>query len=74
MIYRRDLIDHFEWLEGSKYLDELLDEAVIAIAMTAYGHGGDLVQLGAAWMSANGIVWKFQLEKFVEKTRSERLI
>jgi hypothetical protein len=54
MIYRRDLIDHFQWLEGSEYLDEVLDEAVAAIVLTAYGHGRDWIQNGA-WMSASGL-------------------
>ena len=74
MVYRRELTEHFRWLEDSKCLDEVLDEAVIAIAMTAYEHGGDWVQTGAAWMTADGIVEKFELEPFVEKVRSERLI
>lgn len=30
MIYRRDLIEHFEWLRDSKYLNEVLDEALVA--------------------------------------------
>jgi hypothetical protein len=73
MVYRRDLVDHFEWLHGSKYLDEVLDEALVAIALTAYGHGGDLIQNGA-WMTADGVVERFGLEPFVERLREERLI
>lgn len=73
MVYRRDLIDHFQWLEGSEYLDEVLDEALVAIALTAYGHGQDLIQNGA-WMSAHSVVGRFGLESFVDKLREERLI
>jgi hypothetical protein len=73
VIYRRDLIEHFAWLEGSEYLDEVLDEAVAAIVLTAYDHGRDLIQNGA-WMSASGVVERFELEEFVERLRGERLI
>lgn len=73
MVYRRDLIEHFKWLEGSEYFDEVLDEALVAIAMTAYGHGRDLIQNGA-WMNARGVVERFGLEQFVERLRAERLI
>jgi hypothetical protein len=73
MIYRRDLIEHFKWLEGSKYLDEVLDEVVVAIAFTAYGHGDDLLQNGA-WDCARGIVRRFELEPFVERLRAERIL
>ena len=72
MIYRRDLIEHFKWLEGSKYLDEVLDEALVAIALTAYDHPRDLIQNGA-WQDARGVVERFRLEHFVEQLRSERL-
>jgi hypothetical protein len=44
MIYRGDLIEHYDWLAGSRYLDEFLDESVGAIAMTAHGHGGAWVR------------------------------
>ena len=73
MIYRRDLIDHFQWLEGSEFLDEVIDEAIVAIALTGYDHGRDLIQNGA-WQSAKGVVERFGLEPFVERLRSERLI
>jgi hypothetical protein len=73
MIYRRDLIEHFKWLEGSEYLDEVIDEALVAIALTAYDHGGDLIQNGA-WQNARGVVERFGLETFVEQLRGERLI
>lgn len=73
MIYRRDLIDHFNWLAGSKYFDEVLDEALVAIALTAYDHGWDLIQNGA-WQDAKGVVERFELEPYVEKLRGERLI
>jgi len=74
MIYRRDLIEHFSWLSGSKYLDEVLDEAVVAIAFDAYGHGRDWVACGAAWRSAHDYVIWMELEEFVERARSERLL
>jgi hypothetical protein len=73
MVYRRDLEEHFEWLAGSEYFDEVLDEALVAIALTAYDHGGDLIQNGA-WQDARGVVERFQLEEFVERLRGERLI
>jgi hypothetical protein len=73
MIYRRDLIDHFQWLEGSEFFDEVIDEAIVAIALTGYDHGRDLIQNGA-WQSAKGVVERFGLEPFVERLRSERLI
>ncbi len=72
MIYRRDLIEHFKWLDGSKYLDEVLDEALVAIALTAYDHPRDLIQNGA-WQDARGVVERFRLEQFVDQLRSERL-
>ena len=70
MIYRSDLISHFEWLAGSRYYDEVLDEALVAIAMTAHGHGHDLVEIGAAWTWAICTVERFELEDFVETARS----
>jgi hypothetical protein len=73
VIYRRELIDHFKWLQGSEYLDEVLDEALVAIALTAYDHGRDLIQNGA-WQDARGVVERFQLEPFAEKLKAERLI
>ncbi len=73
MIYRRDLIEHFAWLEGSQYLDEVLDEAVVAIALTAYGHKRDWVQHGA-WMTAGAIVERLRLEEFVVRLRAERIL
>jgi hypothetical protein len=38
MIFRRELVDHFEWLHGSEYYDEVLDEALVAIVLPAYDH------------------------------------
>jgi hypothetical protein len=72
MIYRHDLIDHFDWLAGSRFFDEAIDEALVAIAFSAAGHSGDLVNTGAAWMTAGGFVKKFELEHFVEKACLER--
>lgn len=73
MVYRKDLEGHFEWLAGSEYLDEVLDEALVAIALTAYDHGQDLIQNGA-WQTASGVVERFQLEEFVVRLRGERLL
>ena len=72
MIYRSDIVDHFEWLKGSEYYDEVLDEALIAIAMVAHGHEHDLVQSGVAWWMANGLIEKFELDRFVELARETR--
>jgi hypothetical protein len=69
VIYRRDLIDHFGWLAGSGHFDEVVDEALVAIAFAARGQGEELVEVGAAWMSADGVVEKFKLEAFAEKAR-----
>jgi hypothetical protein len=41
--------------------------------MVAHGHEHDLVQSGAAWWMANGLVEYHRLEEFVERARSERL-
>jgi hypothetical protein len=73
MVYRKDLEEHFEWLAGSEYFDEIIDEALVAIALTAYDHGWDWIQNGA-WMSASGVVERFGLEEFVERLRAERLL
>jgi len=73
MVYRRDLEQHFDWLAGSQYFDEVLDEALVAIALTAYDHGHDLIQNGA-WQSASGVVERFELKEFVDRLRGERLI
>jgi len=73
MAHREDLIPRFEWLAGSKYYDEALDEALVAIAFTAHGHGTELVEYGAAWMMANGVVEVFGLEDLVEKAWKELL-
>jgi hypothetical protein len=73
MVYRKDLEQHFEWLAGSEYFDEVIDEALVAIALTAYDHGRDLIQNGA-WQSASGVVERFDLEEFVDRLRGERLL
>jgi hypothetical protein len=74
MIYRSDLVEHFDWLAGSEYFDEVIDEALIAIAMVAHGHEGDLVQSGGAWWMANGLVEYFRLEEFVAEARKTRAL
>lgn len=73
MVYRKDLEQHFEWLAGSEYFDEVLDEALVAIALAAYDHGRDLIQNGA-WMNASGVVERLELEEFVARLRAERLL
>jgi hypothetical protein len=73
MIYRRDLVEHFDWLEGSKYFDDVIDEALAAIVLTAYDHGDDMIRNGA-WQDALGVVERFELQPFVERLRGERLI
>lgn len=73
MVYRRDLEEHFSWLAGSEYFDEVLDEALVAIALTAYDHGRAWIENGA-WMTASAVVERFQLEEFVERLRDERLL
>jgi hypothetical protein len=72
VIYRKDLIDHFEWLAGSEYFDDVIDEALVAIAITAHGHGSEMVQSGGAWWFANDFCRYHRLEKFIEKAHSER--
>jgi hypothetical protein len=74
MIHRTDLIPRFEWLAGSKYYDEAIDEALVAIAFTAHGCGNELLEYGAAWMMANGIVEVFGLGDLVDKARGELLL
>jgi hypothetical protein len=73
MVYRRELEEHFAWLAGSKYFDEVLDEALVAIALTAYDHGRDWIQNGA-WMTASAVVERFELDDFVERLRAERVL
>ena len=73
MVYRKDLEQHFQWLAGLEYFDEVIDEALVAVALTAYDHGHDLIQNGA-WQSASGVVERFELEEFVARLREERLL
>jgi hypothetical protein len=74
MVFRRDLIEHFQWLEGSEYYDEVLDEALVAIAMHAYGHMGDMLCSGTgAWQSVDWVVQYFELWDFVAQVRAERI-
>jgi hypothetical protein len=71
MVHRRDLIDHFDWLAGSEYYEEVLDEALVAIALVAHGYDWELVEYGAAWRPASGTVEVLGLEDFVEKARAD---
>jgi hypothetical protein len=74
MIYRTDLLERFDWLSGSKYLDEALDEAVVAIAFAAHGYRSELVEFGAAWVWVDYTIRYFELEDFVERARAELII
>ena len=75
MIYRRDLIDHFDWLADSRYLEEFCDESVVAIAMTAHGHGKDWVKWGGAtWMTPEHFVDRYGLRIFVDRVREEDVL
>jgi len=71
MIYRRDLIEHFDWLAESKYLEEFCDEALVAVFMTAYGHGSDFVKFGGASMAADHFVARYGLRDFVDRAQEE---
>jgi prevent-host-death family protein len=73
MIYRKDLIEHYEWLSDSKYFTEALDEALVAIALCARGHEHDLMNFGGAWVEASYHVERFGLEEFVEKERRDNV-
>lgn len=73
MIYRRDLIDHFDWLAGSEYFDAMIDEALIAIALCARGHRWDMMNFGAAWVAPCYITERFELDEFVERERRDNL-
>jgi hypothetical protein len=75
MFYRRDLIEHFDWLAESRYLEEFCDEALVAITMTAYGHGGDYVKWGRnTYMAAGHFVARYGLQAFVERVREEDVL
>jgi hypothetical protein len=72
MIYRRDLIEYFDWLAESRYLEEFCDEAMVAVYMTAYGHGRDFVRFGpGTWMAADHFVDRYGLRPFVDRAREE---
>lgn len=74
MIFRCELVDHFEWLQGSEYYDEVLDEALVAIVLHAYDHCGDMLCSGSgAWQSVDWVVQYFALWDFVARVRAERL-
>lgn len=75
MFYRRDLIEHFEWLAESRYLEEFCDEALVAITMTAYGHGRDFVKWGySTYMAADHFVARYGLQVFVDRVREEDVL
>ena len=68
MVHRRDLIPHFDWLADSPYYEDVLDEALIAIALAARGLHGQMVEYGAAWATASYVVGAFGLEGLVERS------
>ena len=72
MIDRIELEAHFARLRESEYFDEALGDAALAIELVATGHGDELMRTGAAWMAASGVVWKFELEEFVERVKAAR--
>jgi hypothetical protein len=74
MFYRRDLIDHFDWLAESEFLEEFCDEALVAVSMTAYGHGKEFVKFGPTWMSAEHFVARYGLRDFVDRVREEDVL
>lgn len=69
MVHRSELTGRFEWLAASRYYEEVLDEALVAIALAARGLNGELVEYGAAWTTASYVVEVFGLEDLVEKAR-----
>ena len=71
MFYRRDLIEHLDWLAESKYLEEFCDQALVCITMTAYGHGGTFLKYGSCWMAADHFVVRYGLGDFVDLLREE---
>jgi len=71
MVHRSELTERFEWLAGSRYYEEVLDEALISIAFTARGLSGEIVEYGAAWVMASYMVDVFGPEDLVGKARAD---
>ena len=71
MVHRSELTERFEWLAASRYYEDVLDEALVAIALAARGLEGELVEYGAAWTMASYVVEVFGLEDLVEKARAD---
>lgn len=71
MVHRRDLIPRFEWLAGSVYYEDVLDEALISIALAARGLQHEIVEYGAAWVMASYTIEVFGLEDLVERSRAD---
>lgn len=69
VVNRRELIERFEWLAGSRYYDDTLDEALVAIALAARGQESEIVEYGAAWVMASYVIEVFGLEDLVERAR-----
>ncbi|HEX4463339.1 MAG TPA: hypothetical protein VH042_01720 [Solirubrobacterales bacterium] len=71
MVHRRDLIPRFEWLAGSIYYEDALDEALLSIALAARGLQHEMIEYGAAWASASYVIEIFGLEDLVERSRAD---
>jgi len=72
VIDREQLLPHFRWLRGSRYLDQALGEAALAIELTALDCGGDMMRHGFAWLPADAVVEVLGLERFVREVRGLR--
>ncbi len=72
MIDRCGLESHFEWLAGSKWFDQVLGDAALAIELTAADCGDELMRDGYAWRTADGVVEVSELGEFVELVRDAR--
>lgn len=71
MVHRCELLDSFDWLAGSEHFEDVLDEALVAIAFAAHGHLNELVEYGSARMTVRGLVEAFGLEDFVRYARAD---
>jgi hypothetical protein len=71
MVHRSELTERFEWLTPSRYYEDVLDEALVAIALASRGLDGELVEYGAAWTTVSYVVEVFGLEDLVEKARAD---
>lgn len=72
MIDREELNSHFEWLAGSRWYDQALGEAALAIELAAHDHGGEWMRYGYSWMCAAAVVEVLGLEAFVDEVSERR--